>query len=623
MLADLPNELIDIPKKNLNNKQEYTYSVLSKHMDYLDNIYNDMEHVGTNGHVPHRKVDCVNRRPHSCGTFYKLTPIEAEKLKHDPRIKDVHLTMDELGINPKPCIVETSSNWDKSTVVSGSMINWGLLRMVNGHISGWGTDANSNQSGAITLTSTGQNVDVIICDGHIKPGHPEFAVNPSGSGGSRVIQYNWLSLTNQVNGEINGIYNYTLGSATNNNHGNHVAGTACGNTCGWARNSNIYNIYPYNDYTGAINTYDIFTYVKLWHQQKPINPITGVKNPTIMNMSWGNTVQCYARDITSVYYRGTTYTPPARVTWTGRTAYDYLYDGPNNSATNGWTCDGLANLGLRGYEPYIKSYPVFLVYSSYYDPTLESDVISMMNAGVLCCAAAGNNSGQTLDVLGGIDYNNYFMYSGYRYYSNSNSPGGSQGSTDGKSTTYGATNYLEPFCVGSISALSTQQTSTFSNTGKKVNIWAPGENIMSSWGTQANGDGSIADPRNSSYFLNKSSGTSMATPQITGFVACILEQYPNMTQQQTIKYVQSLSNNNIIPDPNAGQNYDKPYLSSTLSPADNYTHIPSDSNLYGAFNGIPMYNYERPINGNTFPKQNHLPRTIAGKIYPRPPIKRS
>ena len=38
------------------------------------------------------------------------------------------------------------------------------------------------------------------------------------------------------------------------------------------------------------------------------------------------------------------------------------------------------------------------------------------------------------------------------------------------------------------------------------------------------------DPRNSSYYLASVSGTSMASPQVCGVVACLAESEPNITQ---------------------------------------------------------------------------------------------
>ena len=88
--------------------------------------------------------------------------------------------------------------------------------------------------------------------------------------------------------------NYTidnvLGSSSFNGswHGSHVAGTAAGNQFGAAFQANIWSI-ACIDRTdvGFSNAADGFDYIRVWHKNKPVNPVTGRKNPTIVNGSWG------------------------------------------------------------------------------------------------------------------------------------------------------------------------------------------------------------------------------------------------------------------------------------------------------------------------------------------------
>ncbi|KAK3670555.1 hypothetical protein LTR78_009523 [Recurvomyces mirabilis] len=69
--------------------------------------------------------------------------------------------------------------------------------------------------------------------------------------------------------------------------------------------------------------------------------------------------------------------------------------------------------------------------------------------------------------------------------------------------------------VGSIGI--TAQRSTFSNYGTCVDIYAPGENVISAWPPPQVG-GSQSE-RQAVNFVNALSGTSMATPHVTGIVA--------------------------------------------------------------------------------------------------------
>ena len=121
--------------------------------------------------------------------------------------------------------------------------------IVNAQTKTWGSDSSTTELSNKTLvtTASGKNVDVVIVDGHVNPDHPEFAVNVDGTGGSRVNQFNWFQYSSALGYTTDATYTYsTSGAGTfyrpNTNHGTHVAGTACGNTQGWARDANIYNM---------------------------------------------------------------------------------------------------------------------------------------------------------------------------------------------------------------------------------------------------------------------------------------------------------------------------------------------------------------------------------------------
>ena len=297
--------------------KEYIVTVYNR--DELLSIYDDLE---TKGKRPLntdilRAVECTDRRPSSRNTVYRLTNWEAQELKNDPRVRSVELIPSELGIQAgESTITQTSTAWDKSSNETSTMKNWGLLRCVEGvQRSGWGgTGYEGNgsgtaaQTGTINLTQTGKNVDVVIVDGNgIVFNHPEYAVNADGTGGSRAISYNWAQHNPQVTGGAAGTYTYGT-----SDHATHVAGTVAGNTQGWARKANIYNIFYYAGAVGDNNFPYVMDYVREFHRTKSINPATGRKNPTITNNSWGMSIfpnEWSLSDITAVTYRGTRYTP--------------------------------------------------------------------------------------------------------------------------------------------------------------------------------------------------------------------------------------------------------------------------------------------------------------------------
>lgn len=276
------------------SRQEY---IITLHdFNDLDQFYNDMETPGGSLYIPSREIPVEKRRPISRNTHYRLTKDEALSIKNDPRVSDVSLSPDESGRKIHPHWVQYSSQWSFSTYVKVGEKNWGLYR----HTNGYGLPSNGYPqwiddyvyadtgdaiiAGTVITTNSGKNVDVVICDGHMNPDHPQFAVNLDGTGGSRIIQRNWFEDNPQVTGGPAGTYTYTYDSS-NDDHGCHVGGTAIGNTQGWARDANIYNISPYS------NALTVLDYIKYWHVNKPINPITGRQNPTIINCSWGVTYQ--------------------------------------------------------------------------------------------------------------------------------------------------------------------------------------------------------------------------------------------------------------------------------------------------------------------------------------------
>jgi hypothetical protein len=525
----------------MSNEKEYIVTLKNK--EDLDDFYYDMETPGGNLYIPNRSIDVINRRPVSRNTHYSLTDAEAEQLRQDSRVLSVETLPDPDIIDVRPCWSQTSGAWYKGFTENNVYKNWGLLRCYEGsHRSGWGADGTTTVTGTVnTGTLDGTGVDVIIVDGLFDPNHPEFAVNNDGSGGSRVVQYNWL-------GYQGGSYNYGSYTGSDAGHGCHTAGTVAGNDQGWARGADIYNI----DFAGT-GAYTFYDHVRVWHNAKTNG------RPTITNnsWSWGSTLDI--SNITSVFWRGQTYNGP-------------------------FTSTSIEQFGI----PHIGSN---LVRSTYQHAATDADFLDAYNDGIISVAAAGNDNLKITTLSDPFnDYDNYILYGGSRYYYNRpSSP---------------ATHSI---VVGAASFYSREERATFSMSGPRVDIWAPGVEIQSSRHSDY-GNGT-PDPRNSNYYLEKISGTSMATPQVCGYLACHLQNNPGWNRDDALNF--------LISNATTGQLYDN----GITSGVDTYS-------LFGAPNRYlawPGSNNNPPTpptlsDGFYYPIFTKGTRQAAGMLYPRKSI---
>jgi hypothetical protein len=547
----------------MSRKREYIITL--KDSNDLESFYKDMESRGGTGFVPNRAVSVKERRPMSRNTHYMLFDSEAERIKQDARVLNIELTFEEQGIKISPLWTQTSSLWNKSNSVSSSHRNWGLFRSVNGVQSdNWGDDGFTNTSGTINTTSSGKNVDVVIVDGHFDPLHPEFAKNENGTGGTRVVQYNWFSLNPTVTGGTAGTYVYTpyvdsfdVDLTLDNDHGAHVASTAVGNTCGWARDAIIYNISPYSSNPNVISSGFILDYIKAFHNTKPINPVTGRRNPTITNHSYGVAGSVSKSSIASIYFRGS------------------VYSGPFTDSE------------IRNYGLYLDSFTSTVTFPIR-SPAFEADLTDLMDQGVIVVAAAGNEYAKIESPSTDLnsDYYNYVtLTSGFSYYYNR----GTITSTPGI------------ICVGAVSASVNESKNISSNTGPRIDLYAPGRYIMGAVNSTLSL--TVNDSRNSSYKLTKKTGTSMASPQVAGVLACLAEQWPRMKQTDALQYITSKAT--------VDQMYDS---DSTL--LSDYTSLQGSENRY------LCYVKERPEEGQVLPRFKEGNRATSGMIFPRPKIYR-
>lgn len=162
------------------------------------------------------------------------------------------------------------------------------------------------------------------------------------------------------------------------NHGTACSALAYGRTQGWAYNSNKWAFNLYNTYgTDIEQGFDI---VKIFHQHKPVNPLYGTKDPTVMSNSWGYR----ANKDPSVTGNGTQY-------YTHRTTNNVSY-------TTETGINWLSHMGSQGDGGRWKSEMKPNSYTEALDELISS--------GVIFVAAAGN-SNQKCVSSDHPDFNNY------------------------------------------------------------------------------------------------------------------------------------------------------------------------------------------------------------------------
>ena len=449
------------------------------------------------GPIPNRSVDIANPRAGSKRiTHFSLTDEEAESLKTDSRILDIEIPPDQRDDIQIGLRRFQDDTFFRGSGLDGTYANWGLRRCVEStNVYG----ASSTIAGEYEYALDGTGIDIVIQDSGIEPNHPEWE---DYNGNSRLQQINWYTESGLSGTQSAGFYSDFDG------HGSHCAGIAAGKTYGWAKGARIYaQKLSGLEVSGpsGISISDAFDTIRLWHAAKPVDPNTGVKRPTVVNMSWGYFAQ-FTGDPTNGNYRGT--------------AWNYgdpSFNSSNALWANAGIIPGIANGGATRQLPGTNTF-------------VDVEVDDMIDEGIHICIAAGNNYYKA-DVSGGVDHDNSVTAGGTTYfYHRGSSPKNTRAFMVGcvDSNTYGAN--LDGL-VG------------FSTKGPLVNIQAPGSNIVSVCSTTNDGYSTISYPPDNNFLIMSISGTSMASPQVAGVCAQYLQVNPQLTpaELQTKIFAESKS----------------------------------------------------------------------------------
>lgn len=463
-----------------------------------EKFLNDMTSSYGDEVIPNRKVQIFNEKPDSISNFdFVMTQEEAQKLKNDPRVRDVRWgTKKENGFLKTLNILEESKIYGRDATTNNQHYPWAFPECTS-HTSRYPkvdlapTGETINYSHKYNLDGTG--VDIVIQDSGIEVGNPEW-LNREGTQ-SRLKQIDWPSSSGLSGTYTQGSQHYT----DQYGHGTHVAGTSAGRLYGWAKNSDIYANKIFD--TDAFGESASFNMIRGWHNNKTND------RPTVVNMSWG---------------------------------YRIAYGGISGGNWRGTSWSGSS---LKPEYGMVNSQHAVRVTS------VDSDVEDCLNAGIIMIGSAGNYY-HKIDVENGDDYNNYWSYFGVQniYYHRGGSPTSSSNVICVGAVSYTYSNYVDP------SSGNLEMSASFSEKGPRVDIYAPGNNIQSvvPVGSVLDDSDATTYPSDSNYKINKLDGTSMAAPNVTGIIATLLQIRPNYTQQDCINWLKDNCSVNRLYDPTTG-----------------------------------------------------------------------
>ena len=550
---------------------EKVYIVTLKNRDDLEDFYAEMSSKGFRLHM---------KRPISRNTNYYMTQEQADELKKDSRVIDVE-RIDDLFVKEDAIYNKTpytkNGNFYKSGSYSATDFQWGHILAGSASQIGkgsFGVGGTGSKTTSVDVFNNGKHVDVVIVDRRMAYDSHEWK-SPS-SGNSRFVQYQWFNELNSFVSSIDddgvtlptGNITYNQNSAEDQSHGQHVGGTVAGQYYGWAREANIYSLASSGGFASGqtISAWLDFDYLRAFHLHKAVNPVTGRRNPTITNHSYGGAFwfspdngEIDFSKLNSVSYRGTTYNS-------------------GNPGPSGWTQAGvITDFGLRfGLTDYPR-----------YHAGISADVQDAIDDGVVIIASAGNDNLLIADPSSS-DWNNSITFEydtgdiRTEYYNRGHWPN---------------TPDNDAISIGALSNDHTYERSGFSNIGPGVDVFAPGEWILSAYSNEGLNDTKYG----AGNYYSAGSGTSMAAPQATGVAATLATAKPRFTNSDLRGYFQRHCKDNDMTFNSSGGSFNDD--TSQHGSPNKYLLSKNPRSTSGMIDDVKG---ERKTSGMTFPRRATL-----------------
>lgn len=483
--------------------------------------------------------------------------------------KDVKIYRD-LGLNAPVSIGASEGEVDRT--------GWQIIRTgikTNGDWWGIATGNPPPTYGDASYSLTGKNVDVIIHDSGVLQYHPEFL---DSNGQSRVKDIvldgpyyidpdyfdneipssKYLKADGRVGiattsarewwqnsskrsvgfstiGTISTPINYTednsIGKSldgSNNlisGHGTSSASLVAGKNFGLAFESNIWNMPAISDNVGMgiEQSYDL---IKLFHLYKPANQETGIKNPTIVNGSWGYQA-AFRPSNTNISYK-----------FRGSTGFFVNATDPSSSIQYAWK-NGFNNQVSGAYKSWS---------SSSRSVSTDEAANEMMSTGVIYVAAAGNNN-QRLGVgLNDPDLYNaiqdLYFFVGDTRFGGLFTPTNHRNWMNPQGIGYDESKDFHPvICVGAMDeyiledGTYSERKASYSNNGPGIDVWSPADETLAAGTNGVTGYTDFERADDSRFYDNSFNGTSAASPVACGLIALYLQTNPKATSKDVKNWI--------------------------------------------------------------------------------------